>query len=68
MKLGMCMSVHSSVRLKIKILITAEPIGLYSSGNIDTGPAVVLGYFVGGGIKLFENYGKENHQISINKH
>ena len=30
------LSVYPSVRLKRKISITAEPIGLYSSGNTDT--------------------------------
>ena len=30
-----------SVRLKFKISVTAELIGLYSSGNIATGPVVV---------------------------
>ena len=37
--------IHSrtmSVRLKPNISVTAEPIGLYSSGNIPTGPEMVL--------------------------
>ena len=42
------MSVHLSVRLKLKISVTAEPIGLYSSGIIPTGPVMVLSYFPGG--------------------
>jgi hypothetical protein len=42
------MSVRLSVRLKLKISVTAEPNGLYSSGNIPTGPVVVLRYFLGG--------------------
>ena len=37
-----------SVRLSLKISVTIEPIGFYSSGNIPTGPVVVLGYFLGG--------------------
>ena len=37
-----------SVCLKLKILITTEPIGLYYSGNIPTGPVMVLRYFLGG--------------------
>ena len=36
-----------SVRLKLKISVTAEPIGLYSSGIIPTGPVMVLSYFPG---------------------
>ena len=42
------MSVRSSVRLKLKISVTTEPIGLYSSGVIPTGPVMVLSYFPGG--------------------
>ena len=42
------MSVRLSVRLKLKISVTAEPIGLYSSGIIPTGPVMVLSYFPGG--------------------
>ena len=42
------MSVRLSVRLSLKISVTTEPIGFYSSGNIPTGPVVVLGYFLGG--------------------
>ena len=42
------MSVPLSIRLSLKILVTTEPIGFYSSGNIPTGPVVVLGYFLGG--------------------
>ena len=37
-----------SVRLILRISVTAVPIWFYSSGNIDTDPAVVLSYFVGG--------------------
>ncbi len=33
-----------SVRLSLKILVTTEPIGIYSSGNIPPGPVVFLGY------------------------
>ena len=36
-----------SVRLKIKISITAEPNGLFSSGNMPTGSVVVLSSFLG---------------------
>ena len=41
------MSVCLSVRPFLKISVTTEPIGFYSSGNIPTGPVVVLGYFLG---------------------
>ena len=41
------MSVCLSVCLKVKISVTTEPIGLYSSGNISTGPVMVLSYFLG---------------------
>ena len=37
-----------SVRPKLKISVTTEPIGLYSSGNIPTGPVMVLSYFLWG--------------------
>ncbi len=40
-------SVCLSVRLSLKITVTTEPIGFYSSGDILTGPVVVLGYFLG---------------------
>ena len=47
------MSVHPSVclyvRPSIKISVTTELIGFYLSGNIPTGPVVVLGYFLWGG-------------------
>ncbi len=36
-----------SVCLKLKISVTTEPIGLYYSGNIPTGPVMVLGFFLG---------------------
>ena len=39
------MSVRLSVHPSLKILVTIESIGFYSSGNIPTGPVVVLGYF-----------------------
>ena len=42
------MSIRLSVRLKLKISVTIEPIGLYSSGIIPTGSVVVLSYFLGG--------------------
>ena len=42
------MSVRPSVCLSLKISVTTEPIGFYSSGNIPTGPGVVLGYFLRG--------------------
>ena len=42
------MSVRLSIRPSLKISVTTEPIGFYSSGNIPTGPVVVLGYFLGG--------------------
>ena len=45
--LSIRLSVCLSVRLKLKILVTTEPIGFYSSGNISTGPVVILGYFLG---------------------
>ena len=37
-------SVRPSARLKLKILVTAEPIGFSSLGNIPNGPVVVLGH------------------------
>ena len=37
-----------SVRLKLEISITTEPIGFYSSGNIPAAPVVVIDYFLGG--------------------
>ena len=37
-----------SVRLSLKISVTTEPIGFYSSGYIPIGPVVVLSYFLGG--------------------
>ena len=37
-----------SVCPSLKISVTTEPIGFYSSGNIPTGPVVVLGYFLEG--------------------
>ena len=42
------MSVRLSVRQSLKISVTTEPIGFYSSGSIPTGPVMVLGYFLGG--------------------
>ena len=42
------MSIRLSVRPTLKITVTTEPIGFYSSGNIPTGLVVVLGYFLGG--------------------
>ncbi len=44
-QLDVCPSVCPS----LKISVTTEPIGFYSSGNIPTGRVVVLGYFLGGG-------------------
>ena len=46
--LSVCPSVSQSVYLKLKISVTTELIGLYSSRNISTGPVMVLGYFLGG--------------------
>ena len=37
-----------SVCPSLKILVTTALIGFYFSGNIPTGPVVVLGYFLGG--------------------
>ena len=37
-----------SVLPSLKISVTTEPIGFYSSGNIPACPLVVLGYFLGG--------------------
>ena len=37
-----------SVRLSLKISVTTEPTGFYSSANLSTGPVVVLSYFLGG--------------------
>ena len=42
------MSVCHFVCLKLNILVTAELIGLYFSGNITTGSVVVLDYFLEG--------------------
>ena len=36
-----------SVRLKLKISVTAELVGFYSSGNRATGPEMVFRYFQG---------------------
>ena len=46
--LSFCLSVRLSVRLKLKISVITEPIRLYSSGNMPTGPVVVLSYFLEG--------------------
>ena len=35
-----------SVCLRLKILVTTEPIGLYSLGNIPIVPMMVLGYLI----------------------
>ena len=40
-----CLPVRLSV-LKFKISVTTKTIGLYSSGNIPTGPEMVLSYFL----------------------
>ena len=37
-----------SVCLKLRISVTTKPIGLYSSGNIPTGPGMVSNYFIWG--------------------
>ena len=50
------MFVCLSVCLSPKISVTTEPIGFYSSGNIPTGPVVVLGYFLGIGTLLFSRF------------
>ena len=42
------MSVCHFVCLKLNILVTAELIGLFFSGNITTGSVVVLDYFLEG--------------------
>ena len=42
-----------SVCLKLKILVTTEPIGLYSSGIIPTGPVLVFNYFLRGWLLVF---------------
>ena len=47
------MSIRPSVCLRLKISVTAKLIRLYSSGNIYTGPAVVLSYF---GFKLLYSW------------
>ena len=54
------MSVCPSIRLKLKILVTTEPIGFKSSWNISTGPVVVLSYFVGG-CDISNPYRKQNN-------
>ena len=43
------MSVCPSFCLSLKISVTTEPIGFYSSGNIPTGPVVVQAIFLGAG-------------------
>ena len=46
------------VCLKLEISVKAEQIGLHSSGNIHTGPVVVLGYkqeLISGPIGLFSS-------------
>ena len=45
---SVCLSVCLSVCQSLKISVTTEPIIFYYSGNIPTGPVVVLGYFLGG--------------------
>ena len=40
--------VRPSVSPSLKISVTTEPIGFYSSGYISIGPVVVLSYFIGG--------------------
>ena len=47
-QLDVCPSVHLSVRLKLKILVTTQPIGFYSSGYIPIGSLEVLSYFLVG--------------------
>ena len=49
----------------LKISVTIEPIGFYSSGNIPTGPVVILGYynFLGGWDTLNP---QKNNKIPIN--
>ena len=42
------MSVRPSVCLSLKISVTTELMGFYSSWNIPPGPVVVLSYFLGG--------------------
>ena len=45
---SVCLSVCLSVCQSLKISVTTGPIIFYYSGNIPTGPVVVLGYFLGG--------------------
>ena len=47
-RLSVCPSDRLSVCLSLKISVTTEPIGFYSSGYIPIGPVVVLSYFLGG--------------------
>ena len=42
------MSLHLSVRLKLKISVTTELIGFYSSGYIPISPVVILSYYLVG--------------------
>ncbi len=48
MPYGITIYITKSVCLKLKILVSAVTIGFYFSGNIPTGPVVVLGYLFGG--------------------
>ena len=36
-----------SIRPSLMFMVTTEPIGFYSLGNIPTGPVVVVAYFLG---------------------
>ena len=45
----MIQSIHLSVCPSVRpFLVTTEPIGFCSSGNIPIGPVVVVGYYIGG--------------------
>ena len=48
-KVERCLPIRPSVSLKLKISVTAKPIGLYSSENIANDPVVVLAIFLGSG-------------------
>ena len=55
------MSDRPSVCPYLEISVTTKPIGFYFSGNLLTGPVVVLGNFLGGGTPKLPK--KKNLQI-----
>ena len=43
--MSVCLSIYMSVCLKLKISVSTEPIGFYSSEIKPVGPVIVLSYF-----------------------